>query len=214
MALTLDAVRSLIFRQLAPTIRAVRLMVSRGVIRRVTDTARLQLVQLSLLGDGAGDEEVADEVEHLQPFGLSFVPPVESEVVALSVGGERDHLFALGASSRAHRPTKRTVSSPSSGGGDPSAMHPGEGGLYTLDGSWRVFLDAAGNVFLGTDDRDLVFPVALAHKVEAELDKIRAALAAAQAPPGTSGGPLEYAPPTAEYTVVGSVGSEKVKAVE
>jgi phage baseplate assembly protein V len=198
MALTLDAVRSLILRQMAPTIRRVNLMVSRGVIRRVTDSARAQLVQVSLLGDSTtGDEEIADDVEHVQPFGVSFVPPAGSEVAAICVGGNRDHVLVLGASSRAHRPTGASE---------------GEGGLYTLNG-WKVFLDDEGNVYLGGDAAGATFQVALASKVEAELDKIRSAIADA-ATTAEDGGAAFKAAIVGAWGTREAVGSSKVKAVE
>lgn len=198
MALTVEMVKALIFRQMGPTIRRVNLMVSRGVIRRVADGARAQLVQLSLLGDNAGDEEVADEVEHVQPFGVSFVPPAGSEVVAISVGGNRDHVLAIGASSRAHRPTERDE---------------GEGGLYTMSG-WTVLCDAAGNVYIGGDEIRATFKVALASKVEAELGKIGTEIGKIKTTLGSlSGGATTAATFTTSYTgsySASAVGSDNV----
>lgn len=158
MALSVDGIAGLVERVMAPTIRRVNGMVKRGVIRRVTDSARQQLLQLSLLED-----EVADEVEHLQPFGLSFVPPAGSEVAALAVGGNQDYLLALGATSRAHRPT---------------GAEEGEGGLYTLDG-WKVFLDEEGNVFIGGDAAGATVKVATDAQVEARLSEMAAAIVTA-----------------------------------
>jgi phage baseplate assembly protein V len=189
--MNLDGMVRLITRVMAPTISRVNGMVTRGVIRRVADDARQQLVQLSLLAD-----EVADDVEHLQPFGVSFVPPNGAEVAAIAVGGNQDYLLALGATSREHRPTGAAE---------------GEGGLYTLTG-WKVFLDDEGTVYIGGDAATATVRVARADLVEAELGKVRDALAAALAPP--SGGALTYAPPSAEYTAVGSVGSSKAWVVE
>ena len=191
MALSMPAV----FQQLRPTINRVNGMIRRGVVRRVNDTRLMQVLQLSLL-----EGEVADDVEHLQPFGLSFVPPLQSEVVALSVGGNADHVFALGASSREHRPT---------------GAEEGEGGLYTLTG-WKVFCDAEGNVFIGADEEGgATHKVAMADAVESELNKIKNALGAAQVAVvgGSSAGtyPLGYSSPLLAYTSVADVGSETVK---
>lgn len=187
MALSVDAIAGLVERVMAPTIRRVNGMVKRGVIRRVTDSARQQLLQLSLLED-----EVADEVEHLQPFGLSFVPPAGSEVAALAVGGNQDYLLALGATSRAHRPT---------------GAEEGEGGLYTLDG-WKVFLDDEGNVFIGGDAAGATVKVARADRVEAELSAIKATLDSLTGGAGTA---AEFGTP---YTPdPGGVGSSKVWVV-
>lgn len=158
MALSIEQITRLVFRQLAPTVRRVNLMISRAVVRRVDDGGLMQRVQLSLLGDSDGDDvEVADDVEHLQPFGVSFVPPAGSEVAALCVGGNRDHILALCASSRAHRPT---------------GAQAGEGGLYTLTG-WKVFCDADGHVYIGADEAGgATHPLALADRVDQRFQDI------------------------------------------
>lgn len=193
MALSLDEIRRFVFKQLAPTIAKVNGMVKRGVIRRVTDGTKVQSVQLSTL-----DDETPDDVEHLQPFGVSFVPPAGSEVVALAVGGYSDHMVALGASSRAHRPT---------GAGE------GEGGLYTMTG-WKVFLDDEGNVFIGADPATgTFFKLALAEKVESELADLWAALHTHKHTGGTVSG-LTGTPDGVPLGEAGSVGSSKVKVVE
>lgn len=158
MGMSVETMRGLITRVMAPTIRRVNGMVKRGVVRRVTDGARQQLLQLSL-----GVDEVADEVEHLQPFGLSFVPPAGAEVAALAVGGNADYILALGATSRAHRPT---------------GANEGEGGLHTLDG-WKVFLDDEGNVFIGGDAAGATVKVATDAQVEARLSEMAAAIVTA-----------------------------------
>lgn len=192
MALSIDAIRRLIERQMAPTIRRVNLAIARGVIRSLNDAAKAQALQVSLL-----DDELADDVEHFQPFGLSFVPPTGAEVVALAVGGNRDHLIALGATSRSHRPTGASE---------------GEGGLYTLTG-WKVFCDDEGNVFIGADEPGgATFKVALASMVEAEFNAVKATLASGSVAneSGTGTTPVVFASP---YTGPADLGSSKVKVV-
>lgn len=54
--------------------------------------------------------------------------------------------------------------------------------------------------------------VAMAGKVEAELGKIRDALAAAQAPAGTAQAPLVFTPPSAAYVTVGDTASTSLEA--
>lgn len=187
MGMSVETMRGLITRVMAPTIRRVNGMVKRGVVRRVTDGARQQLLQLSL-----GVDEVADEVEHLQPFGLSFVPPAGAEVAALAVGGNADYILALGATSRAHRPT---------------GANEGEGGLHTLDG-WKVFLDDEGNVFIGGDAAGATVKIARADRVEAELAAIRTTLDSLT---GGSGAPAEFNTPYMPDP--GGVGSSKAWVV-
>lgn len=205
--MNIETMRTLITRTMAPTIRRVNGMIKRGVVRRVTDTAFRQnatershhQLQLSL-----GVDEVADEVEHLQPFGLSFVPPAGAEVAALAVGGNNDYLLALGALSREHIPGGRRTAP----GAAPTPAEAGEGGLYNLDG-WKVFLDAAGNVFIGGDAAGATVKIARADRVEAELAAIRTTLDSLT---GGSGAPAEFGTPYMPDP--GGVGSSKVWVAE
>lgn len=125
-------------------------MVSRAVINRVSDALRTQRLQLTML-----DGEVEDDVEHLQPFGLSFVPPASAELITLAVGGDRAHTVGICANDPSTRPR----------GG-----LPGTGGLYTATG-WKVFIDASGVVHVGAETgADFV---ALAASVLTQLNDIR-----------------------------------------
>lgn len=199
MALSTEEIRRLVARLMAPTIRRANLMVSRAVVRRIDDGGLMQRLQLTLFGDDDGEDvEVADDVEHVQPYGVSFVPPANSEAVVLAVGGNRDNLVALGAVSRAHRPTGAAE---------------GEGGLYTMEG-WKVFCDKDGNVYLGDGPSGTFKKVALAEKVEQELTTLKNAINAATPTPNDGGAALKTAILAALSSWPGSVGSEKVKAVE
>lgn len=113
-------------------------MVVRGVVEYVNDALKTQRVQVTLLAD-----EPLDDVEHLQPYGLSFVPPAGAQCLALAVGGARAHVVALAADVPGERPT---------GAG------PREGGLYTK-GKWRVFVDDEGNVCVGDKESDQRIPL-------------------------------------------------------
>lgn len=104
-------------------------MIARGVVELVNDSLKTQRLQITVLGD-----DPLDEVEHLQPYGLSFVPPAGAEALALSVGGSSAHTVAL------------CVQHP---GERPKGAHPREGGLYNK-GEWRVFVDADGVVCVGS----------------------------------------------------------------
>lgn len=126
-------------------------MVVRGAVELVKDSLKTQRVQVTLLAD-----EVVDDVEHMQPYGLSFTPAVGSEVLALAVGGSRTHTIAVCIQNPDERPTN---------------VPPQTGGLYTKR-EWRVYIDAGGIVHLGA--REGTDYVALASKVLAELNEIRA----------------------------------------
>lgn len=105
--------------------------VTRAVVELVNDRLKTQRVQLSIL-----EGEVEDDVEHLQPYGLSFSPPPGAEALALAVGGARAHTVALCVSKPGSRPT------------DAGAE---EGGLYTK-GKWRYYVDADGVTCTGAKD--------------------------------------------------------------
>lgn len=103
-------------------------MVSRGTIARVDDSTPIQTIQLRIRAD-----ELEEAVELLQPYGVSFVPPRDAEVLAFAAGGSQDQMVAALASSRGDRPTDASES---------------EGGLYHL-GDFKVFIDKDGLVHLG-----------------------------------------------------------------
>jgi phage gp45-like len=118
--------------QLVRSLRVrVDAMVARAVIEYVNDGLKTQRLQVTVLAD-----EVADDVEHMQPYGVSFVPPAGAECVTLAIGGARSHLVAIGANAPGERPT----------GGKPRT-----GGLYTK-GEWRLFVDDAGVLCAGAKD--------------------------------------------------------------
>jgi len=120
---------------LAELVRKLRVrvdaMVARAVIDRVNDALKTQRLQLSILAD-----ENEDGIEHMQPYGLSFVPPEGAECIALAPSGYRSGTVAICAQLPGDRPT----------GGKART-----GGLYT-GGTWRLFIDEAGVVCLGAED--------------------------------------------------------------
>lgn len=127
--------------------------VVRGVVTRINDTLATQTVQVELRFD-----DIAGDVEHFQPFGLSFHPTVDSECVVLAVGSSQDNLVAVAATDRANRPTGASE---------------GEGGLYTPSG-WKVFLASDDVVHLS--EKSASDFVALAADVKRELDAIKQSL--------------------------------------
>lgn len=164
-------------------------MVKRAVVRLVDDARKVQQLQVSLL---AG--EVAEDVEHMQPYGVSFRPPTGSEAVALSVNGDSSHVLVLGVQRRDDRPTGET--------------NDGAGGLYCL-GEWRVYLDPTdGTLHLGAKaPGDWV---ALASKTDAEIARIWQVLTTWTVVSQDGGAALQTAAIAAEAAVQ-SVASSAVK---
>ncbi len=79
--------------------RGISQMVTRAVLSGINDAKGRQTVQAKLL-----ENEVKDDVERIQQFGLSAHPPVGSEAVLLFFNGSRDHAVCIAAENRALRP--------------------------------------------------------------------------------------------------------------
>lgn len=77
---------------------SLRLMVSRAVIKLVTDAAKLQKVQISMLAD-----EERGDVERFQNYGFTSVPHADAEAIAVSVGGSRSHMVVIAVDDRRYR---------------------------------------------------------------------------------------------------------------
>jgi phage baseplate assembly protein V len=75
-------------------------LIARGTVTAVNGKRRLRTLQLLLL-----DEDVREPIEHCEPYGFSSEVKTGSEVVAVSLGGDRDHTLALVVFDRRYRPT-------------------------------------------------------------------------------------------------------------
>lgn len=104
--------------------RKLTLMVGRAVLEAVTDSTSMQTVKVTVL-----DGDTDDEVEHMQPGGLTHVAS-GGEGVALSVGGSTEGRVVVCVSKRSARPT---------------GLLPGETALYS-EGGVVIKLTATGEV--------------------------------------------------------------------
>ncbi|MEM7308910.1 MAG: phage baseplate assembly protein V [Planctomycetota bacterium] len=102
-------------------------LVSRGVVRLVDDSRRLQELQVET---GAGDVE--DRVERFGQYGLTSAPRPGAEALVVHVGASPDHPVALAVEDRSQRPT---------------GLSPGEVMLYNDRGA-RVHLKDDGAIEL------------------------------------------------------------------
>ncbi|TBW58563.1 phage baseplate assembly protein V [Marinobacter halodurans] len=84
-------------RLMGPVWRRIRLLVSRGVVKLVDDSLKLQGVQVSLLGDEPA------WAERFQDYGHTSHPHPGAEAVVAAVGGARAHLVALAIDDRRYR---------------------------------------------------------------------------------------------------------------
>ncbi len=74
------------------------LMVGRCILRAISDTSAVQLVQCQLLAD-----EIQDDVERIQQYGFTSVPLPGAEGVVVFVGGNRDHGLLIAVEDRRYR---------------------------------------------------------------------------------------------------------------
>jgi phage gp45-like len=160
-------------------------LITRGTISRVDDSTDTQNVQVEL-----GVEEVDDQVEMAQPYGVSFVPPEGTEVVCVLAGAA---------------PIAMCVGNP---GDRPTSSATGTGGLYT-SGEWRLFIDSAGVVHLGQEigTSSVVLTSAF---ITAFQSALTAAIAAAVE--GDGGAAALGSLNTALSSWSATIGSTKVKA--
>lgn len=76
----------------------VKTAVGKALIKAVVDTGDIQLVKIAGLSG-----EVQDGIERIQNYGMSSSPPVDSEAVAVCIGGSKDHTVVIAADSGAYR---------------------------------------------------------------------------------------------------------------
>ncbi|WP_046080447.1 phage baseplate assembly protein V [Halomonas sp. HG01] len=84
-------------RLAGPLWRRIRLLVSRGVLKLVDDSLKLQGVQVTLLGGEPA------QAERFQQYGITSHPHPGAEAVVAAVGGARAHLVALAVDDRRYR---------------------------------------------------------------------------------------------------------------
>lgn len=85
---------------IAPLRRKLSLVASRCVAAIVRDTTQTQNVQAENLGD-----EAFDQLEHMQPGGLTHVPLAGAEGVRITMAGVYDDSVVVALSNRDARPT-------------------------------------------------------------------------------------------------------------
>lgn len=140
--------------------RVSRLLTRARVVLVDEEEQPTQRVQLDIYGD----DDVEDEIEHVQPYGVSFNAGTleDLQAIALALGGSRSATLAISVHSPSTRPTDA---------GD------GEGGMYNANG-WMVYLAADGVLHLGTKEGEAPIPrddhlQAELVRVQGELDALR-----------------------------------------
>jgi phage baseplate assembly protein V len=188
---------NLVRRMVAPLRTQIANLVARAVVKLVTDSVKMQVLQLEVL-----DGETRDGCERVQQYGLTSVPLEGAEAVVLFVGGRRDHPLVVAVDDRRHRKKD---------------LQPGEVALYTDEGATvylkrgRIVIDDS-EIRLGSDAASNF--VALSNLVSTQLSALKTALIAAAVGPSFLDGGVSYAAnlTTQLATWPGSVAAGKVKA--
>lgn len=83
---------------LGPLARSIGNLMSRGTVKIVNPGTKMQSLQLKLL-----DGEVADNVEHFEPFGFTSNPDGGAEALVLFPSGDKSHGIAVVVADRRYR---------------------------------------------------------------------------------------------------------------
>jgi phage baseplate assembly protein V len=86
-------------RLLAPVLRRLDNMTARGTLKTTVDDQGIQKMQLGVL-----EGEIVDQVERIQSYGLSSVPPDGGDAVVMFLQGNRDHGMVIAVNDRQSRP--------------------------------------------------------------------------------------------------------------
>ena len=89
-------------------------MVGKAIITAVKNDTAIQLCKVKLMKD-----ELKSDVERIQEYGFTSVPPADAEAIVLSIGGDRSNMVIIATESSADRPKN---------------WEPGEAGIYSKFG--------------------------------------------------------------------------------
>jgi phage baseplate assembly protein V len=122
-------------RVLAPIKRRLSLVVVRALVDIVDDSTDLQVLQVV-----PGDGEIIEDLEHLQPYGLTSRPPKGAPVIVLSPNGNNEIAVAL-VGWKASRPTGLKE-------GEVALAHE-NGNMILLKDGGDIVVTASGDILLG-----------------------------------------------------------------
>lgn len=87
-----------IARAIGPVVRALQNLLSRGTVKSVNSSTKMQTLQIGLLSD-----EVVANAEHFEQYGFTSCPLEGAEHVSGFPGGDRSHPIVLVVADRRYR---------------------------------------------------------------------------------------------------------------
>lgn len=150
-------------------------LVSRGKVTRVNDSEDVQKIQLSILS-----KELKDDVERIQDYGLTSSPPINSETVNFSIGGNRDHTLILKVGDRKYRL---------------KGLQEGEVALYSMYGD-KIHLKKDNKIEIQTKDLEINLEKIKISNQQAEIIDLQIQLLdeLIKTQTLTAGGPMNFMP--------------------
>ena len=150
-------------KMLAPLRRRIALLATRAFVEQVNDGLKMQGLQITIM-----DSEVADDVEHFQPYGFTARPFKGAEGIHLALGGSRAGGVVICVADRRYRLT---------------GLAEGEVAIYDDQGS-KIHLKREGKIEITAVEAAIIAELiklgqtaadalALASKVDANQDKIQ-----------------------------------------
>lgn len=115
--------------------RSVASIVGRGRVKYVSDSGVVQILQVQMNG-----LEIPDNRYRVAEFGFTSNPPIDSDVIALHVAGDRSAGAVIGTNHQASRPT---------------GLSAGESMIYSQDGK-QIYLTADGGIVVEAKGQDVV----------------------------------------------------------
>lgn len=138
-------------------------LIKGGDVKRSYFDGAVHKVQATML-----DPDDVDTMPVYGDQGVAFRIPVDAEVLVAHAMADAGLGTVIGTSQRGKRPT---IVPGTTEGGDGSEVPEGAGGLHVL-GSWRVYCDDAGNVYIGNIHGGGFEKIARADLVDAEFQRI------------------------------------------
>lgn len=113
-----------------PYYRRIMMTVARGIVTRVDDGKKMQIMQLNLQA-----EETRANLERFQQYGITSNPHDGAEAAVVFVGGSRDHGLILAVDDRRYRL---------------QSLEKGEVAIYTDEGD-KILLGRGNNIQIETN---------------------------------------------------------------
>lgn len=90
-------------RALRPFANKIKSMLGKAILSAISDSSNMQIVKIEGM-----DGDVFTDVERLQEYGLSSIPPAGAEVIYAALNGNRDHIVVLTTGYSKDRPKGST----------------------------------------------------------------------------------------------------------